>query len=123
MTSEDPIPALKERLRERILADVHEWPQEVAAQALGLDQPRMSDLQRGRLERFSLEKTDSNTRSDRSTGGHPRNQCSRGTTANVQISQARSVVMDSGRRKYVPGSVPYGNTSISLEDCLAFNPR
>jgi predicted XRE-type DNA-binding protein len=53
---DDPIPALKEQLRERILAEVDDWPQEVAAAALGLDQPRMSDLQRGRLERFSLEK-------------------------------------------------------------------
>ena len=56
MASEDPIPALKNQLRERILADVRDWPQQVAAGALHLDQPRMSDLESGRLERFSLEK-------------------------------------------------------------------
>ena len=54
MASEDPIPALKNQLRERILADVSDWPQQVAAGILHLDQPRMSDLERGRLERFGI---------------------------------------------------------------------
>ena|SRR5687768_6816697 len=53
---EDPIPHLKEQLRRDILSLVGTWDQYVAAGRLGIDQPRMSDLKRGRLERFSLEK-------------------------------------------------------------------
>lgn len=53
---EDPIPDLKEQLRREILSLVGCWDQYVAAGRLGIDQPRMSDLKRGRLERFSLEK-------------------------------------------------------------------
>jgi predicted XRE-type DNA-binding protein len=53
---EDPIPDLKEQLRREILSLVGSWDQYVAAERLGIDQPRMSDLKRGRLERFSLEK-------------------------------------------------------------------
>ncbi len=53
---DDPIPYLKEQLRDEIVALVGDWDQYVAAGRLGTDQPRMSDLKRGRLERFSLEK-------------------------------------------------------------------
>ena len=52
----DPIPALKEQLRREIISLVGGYDQYVAAHALGTDQPRVSDLHRGRLERFSLEK-------------------------------------------------------------------
>lgn len=53
---EDPIDRLKEQLRLEILALVGGWDQYVAARRLGTDQPRMSNLHHGRLERFSLEK-------------------------------------------------------------------
>lgn len=52
----DPIPELKEQLRREIMALVGRWEPFVAARRLGTDQPRMSDLKRGRLERFSLQK-------------------------------------------------------------------
>lgn len=52
----DPIDRLKEQLRREILALVGEYDQYMAARAIGTDQPRMSDLHQGRLERFSLEK-------------------------------------------------------------------
>ena len=56
MPSEDPIPDLKEQLRQAILAEVGHWSQVTAAAVIGIDQARMSKLERGRLERFSLEK-------------------------------------------------------------------
>lgn len=52
----DPIPALKRQLAGEIRALLADHHQFVAAMILGVDQPRMSDIQRGRLERFSLEK-------------------------------------------------------------------
>lgn len=52
----DPIPEIKERLRQLILYEVRELAQELAAEALGIDQPRMSDMERGKLDRFSVEK-------------------------------------------------------------------
>lgn len=52
----DPIPTLKEQLRKEILSAIEPWPQAVAAKVIGVDPPRVSDLVRGRLERFSLEK-------------------------------------------------------------------
>jgi predicted XRE-type DNA-binding protein len=52
----DPIPELKEQLRREIMALVGRWNPFVAARRLGTDQPRMSDLKRGRLERISLQK-------------------------------------------------------------------
>jgi predicted XRE-type DNA-binding protein len=52
----DPIPDLKEQLLREIISLVGSWDQYVAAGRLGIDQPRMSDLKRGRLERFSLER-------------------------------------------------------------------
>lgn len=54
--AKDPIDRLKEQLRRAILELVGKWGQDHAARRLGTDQPRMSDLHRGRLERFSLEK-------------------------------------------------------------------
>ena len=52
---EDPIPALKRQLAQLIVARMNGWSQVNAAHLLGTDQPRVSDLRRGRLERFSLE--------------------------------------------------------------------
>ena len=54
--ADDPIPAIKERLRQVIVHEVRELGQDFAASVLGIDQPRMSNLERGRLERFSVEK-------------------------------------------------------------------
>ena len=56
MPIEDPIPELKEQLRQSILAEVGKWSQQTAAGVLHIDPARMSNLERGRLERFSLEK-------------------------------------------------------------------
>ena len=52
----DPIPALKRQLAHEIRALIGDYNQHIAADALGVDQPRMSDILRDRLERFSLEK-------------------------------------------------------------------
>jgi predicted XRE-type DNA-binding protein len=51
----DPIPPLKEQLARELVARVDGWTLEYAASFLGTDAPRMSNLRRGRLERFSLE--------------------------------------------------------------------
>jgi predicted XRE-type DNA-binding protein len=51
----DPIPQLKEQLARELVARVDGWTLEYAASFLGTDAPRMSNLRRGRLERFSLE--------------------------------------------------------------------
>ena len=53
---DDPIPRLKEQLRQAILADVGRLNQRVAAHMVGVDEARMSNIELGRLERFSLQK-------------------------------------------------------------------
>lgn len=53
---DDPIPRLKEQLRQAILADVGRIHQLGAARMLGIDESRMSNIELGRLERFSLQK-------------------------------------------------------------------
>ena len=55
MSAHDPIPALKRQLAELLVERVEGWSQTDAAHLLGTDQPRLSDLRAGRLERFSLE--------------------------------------------------------------------
>ena len=50
----DPIPPLKEQLRQSILADVAQTNSLSAARMLGVDESRFSNLIHGRLERFSL---------------------------------------------------------------------
>ncbi|MEO8620808.1 MAG: XRE family transcriptional regulator [bacterium] len=52
---DDPIPALKRQLANAIVAACDGWTQWNAAVLLGIDQPRISDLRNGRLERFSLD--------------------------------------------------------------------
>jgi predicted XRE-type DNA-binding protein len=56
MRTPDPIPALKKQLAQEIVDRLDGWDQVYAADFLGTDQPRMSDLRSGRLDRFSLEK-------------------------------------------------------------------
>jgi predicted XRE-type DNA-binding protein len=51
----DPIPALKGQIAQVIVSALEGWSQEWAAELLRTDQPRISDLRNGRLERFSLE--------------------------------------------------------------------
>ncbi len=53
---DDPIPSLKEQLRQSILAETGRINQLAAARMLGVDEARMSNLEHGRLERFSLQK-------------------------------------------------------------------
>lgn len=54
-TDADPIPALKQQLRDELMAIVGMWEPSAIATAIGTDRPRMSDLERNKLERFSLE--------------------------------------------------------------------
>ena len=53
--NEDPIPALKRQLAQLVVERLDGWNQVYAADFIGTDQPRMSDLRQGRLDRFSLE--------------------------------------------------------------------
>jgi len=54
MRTTDPIGPLKKQLAQVLTARLDGWSQELAADLVGTDQPRMSDLRRNRLERFSL---------------------------------------------------------------------
>lgn len=40
----------------RDIIDSNKWSQEVAAERMGLTQPRVSDLKNGRIEKFSIDK-------------------------------------------------------------------
>lgn len=51
----DPVPQLKRQAAERIVGLIDGWNAHDIASVMGTDQPRISDLRRGRLERFSLE--------------------------------------------------------------------
>ena len=51
----DPIPALKVHLARILVERLDGWSQVNAAAFMGTDQPRMSDLRNGRLDRISLE--------------------------------------------------------------------
>ena len=53
---DDPIPALKEQLGRSILAEIGRTSQLCGARMLGLDEARMSNIELGRLERFSLQR-------------------------------------------------------------------
>jgi predicted XRE-type DNA-binding protein len=52
----DPVPELKLDLARALSEITRDFDQHVAALYLGIDQPRVSDLRRERLERFSLER-------------------------------------------------------------------
>jgi len=54
--TKDPIPELKRVAAEELVRVIDRWGQHEAAYWLGTDQPRISDLRRGRLERISLER-------------------------------------------------------------------
>ena len=51
----DPIPVLKQQLAGDIRARMSGWRAADIAVLIGTDQPRISELRRGKLERFSLE--------------------------------------------------------------------
>lgn len=53
--NKDPIPELKRQLARLVVERLDGWSHINAAHFLGTDQPRLSDLRRGRLDRFSLE--------------------------------------------------------------------
>lgn len=51
----DPVPPLKDELARVVVDRLSGWSQANAADLLEIDQPRMSDLRKGCLARFSLE--------------------------------------------------------------------
>jgi predicted XRE-type DNA-binding protein len=55
MTKPDPIPALKQQIAAALVEKLDGWTQPMAAELLQTDQPRVSDLRRGKLDRLSLE--------------------------------------------------------------------
>ena len=52
----DPVPALKQRVAEEISVLLEGWTQEYAAAFLRTSQPRVSEIRRGKLDRFSLDR-------------------------------------------------------------------
>jgi len=52
----DPVPALKRRVADEILVLLTGWRQDYAAHFLRASQPRMSELRRGHLDRFTLDR-------------------------------------------------------------------
>jgi predicted XRE-type DNA-binding protein len=52
----DPIPALKQRLADEITRLLAHYNQGFAACMLGLEQPRMSELLSGKLNRFGVQR-------------------------------------------------------------------
>ena len=55
MTTDNPIPALKRQLAQLLVERLEGWSHTYAADLLGTDHARVSNLRRGRLDRFSLE--------------------------------------------------------------------
>jgi len=51
----DPIPALKQQLGEELARLLAGWNADDVAALIGTDRWRISDLRRGKLDRFSLE--------------------------------------------------------------------
>jgi len=52
----DPIPELKRQLAAKLLRVMQGWTTSELVARMRIDQPRISDLRRGRLERFSVER-------------------------------------------------------------------
>jgi predicted XRE-type DNA-binding protein len=55
MTLTDPIPELKRRLGAELAALLDGWNADDVAALIRTDRPRISELRRGKLDRFSLE--------------------------------------------------------------------
>ena len=56
MLLRDPIPELKRQLAAELVRVMHGWTTTELVFRVRIDQPRISDLRRGRLERISLER-------------------------------------------------------------------
>jgi predicted XRE-type DNA-binding protein len=56
MLRNDPIPALKQQLAAELLRLMQGWRTTELRARMRIDQPRISDLRRGRLDRFSLDR-------------------------------------------------------------------
>jgi predicted XRE-type DNA-binding protein len=55
MPRSDPIPALKQHLGRELACLLAGWNADDIAALIGTDRPRISELRRGKLDRFSLE--------------------------------------------------------------------
>lgn len=55
MARTDPIPQLKRDAAAAVVALIDGWNAHDVASVMGTDQPRISDLRRDKLDRFSLE--------------------------------------------------------------------
>ena len=55
-TAADPIPKLKEQVAAELVRRISTWTTTELCFRLRIDQPRISDLRRGKPERFSLER-------------------------------------------------------------------
>jgi predicted XRE-type DNA-binding protein len=55
MSRTDPIPELKRRVGIELAALLEGWNADDVAALIGTDRPRISELRRGKLDRFSLE--------------------------------------------------------------------
>lgn len=55
MLRPDPIPDLKRQLATALVRALHGWTGLEALDTIGLDPARLSDLRRGKLQRFSAE--------------------------------------------------------------------
>jgi len=53
---DDPVPALKRQLADAIVRIAGQTNFHVAAPVLGIDTARLSDLRRGRVDRFSIDR-------------------------------------------------------------------
>jgi predicted XRE-type DNA-binding protein len=56
MLLQDPIPALKRQLAAELVRVIEGWTPTEIVNRLFIDQPRISDVRRGRLERISIER-------------------------------------------------------------------
>ena len=55
MSPVDPIPALKQQLGSQLASLLARWNADDIAVVIGTDRPRVSELRRGKLDRFSVE--------------------------------------------------------------------
>lgn len=56
MRDDDPIPAVKAALAAELVRAIEGWTPGQLIYRMKIDQPRVSDLRRGRLERISTER-------------------------------------------------------------------
>ena len=54
-TRTDPIPQLKRQVGAELASLIYGWNADDVAVMIGTDRPRISELRRGKLDRFSLE--------------------------------------------------------------------